>query len=100
MNRPIFSTVETPERLLNDLETSYDSWIVTVFNNEHNTYEEVIAVLMLATSCSLEEAHIETWEIDHLGKSVVHCAVQQECHDVARVIARIGIRVEVSSESL
>jgi len=39
-------------------------WIVIVFNNEVNTWEEVVSILMLATKCSLDEAEMETWEID------------------------------------
>lgn len=73
-------------------------WIVTVFDNEVNTYDEVIAILILATGCTYEEASIETWEIDHLGKSVVHCSSEEECKKVASVIAKIGIYVEVSQE--
>lgn len=73
-------------------------WIVTVFNNEFNTYDEVIMILMAATGCTIEEAAIETWEIDHLGKSVVHFGYADECRTVAAVISTIGIRVEVREE--
>lgn len=84
------------ERPLDDpLETSNGRWTVTVYNNETNTYEEVVAILIEATGCSVEEAFMETWEIDHLGLSVVHQARQDECELVARIIATIGIRVEV-----
>jgi hypothetical protein len=75
-----------------------DRWMVTVFNNEHNTYDEVIEVLMLATNCTEHEAYIETWEIDHLGRSNVHFAGEPECRDVAAIIGQIGIRVEVAPE--
>lgn len=71
-------------------------WIVTVYDNEHNTYEEVMMILMVATGCSGEEAYIETWEIDHLGKSVVHHAGEKECREIAELISKIGIQVEVS----
>jgi hypothetical protein len=74
-----------------------DLWVVTVFNNEHNTYEEVIHILIVATRCGLDEAEIETWEVDHLGKSVVHHADKNECEQVAAVIAQIGIEVRVSA---
>ena len=76
----------------------HESWIVVVFNNETNTWDEVVMILMIATHCTLEEAEIETWEIDRLGKSVVHCADQDECEAVAAVIRQIGIQVEVKSE--
>jgi ATP-dependent Clp protease adaptor protein ClpS len=72
------------------------SWMVTVYDNPTNTYEEVIGILILATHCDLEEAHIETWEIDHLGKSVVHLAGREECETVSEVISQIGIKVEVT----
>lgn len=91
------SIVERPSEEILDTGTG-DGWMVTVFNNEHNTYDEVMMILMIATQCDAEEAYIETWEIDHLGKSIVHRAGQQACQDVAAVISTIGIQVEVSQE--
>lgn len=73
-------------------------WIVTVYDNDYNTFSEVIAILILATGCTLEEAEMETWEIHNLGKSVVHHGAREVCERVAKVISRIGIRVEVSQE--
>lgn len=71
---------------------------MTVFNNEVNTYAQVIEILMRATGCGIDEAEIETWEIDHLGAAVVHHGGEEACRDAAVVIASIGIRVEVSEE--
>jgi ATP-dependent Clp protease adapter protein ClpS len=76
--------------------TGFGGWIVTVYNNDFNTWDEVIHILMSATSCPYEEAHMETWEIHHQGSSVVHQACEEECSKVAAVIATIGIRVEAS----
>lgn len=70
-------------------------WGVTVFNNDTNTYEEVIIVLMAATGCNSEEAYIEAWEIDHYGQCLVHRGSEEVCKAAAKVIAGIGIRVEV-----
>jgi ATP-dependent Clp protease adapter protein ClpS len=75
-----------------------DTWIVTVYDNDYNSIDQVILILMKATGCNLREAEIETWEIHHLGKSVVHHGEQDECQKVADVIAQIGIRVEVTEE--
>jgi len=69
--------------------------LVIVFNNDYNTFDEVIHILQKATGCSREEAEMETWEIDALGKSVVHHADREECERVAAIIATIGIRVAV-----
>jgi ATP-dependent Clp protease adapter protein ClpS len=75
-----------------------EHWIVTVFDNDINTVDEVLTILMIATQCSADEAYMETWEIHNLGKSVVHHGSEDECWDVARIVAQIGIRVEVSAE--
>lgn len=92
-------TVDLPEAFEVISGKGDRDWIVTVFNNETNTYEEVITILIVATGCTFEEAYIETWEIDHLGRSVVHHGDESECQRVAEVIRTIGIHVEVTQES-
>jgi ATP-dependent Clp protease adapter protein ClpS len=90
-------TIERPD--VDDGSTSTSgSWVVVVFNNNYNTYDEVITILIMATNCSLDEAEIETWEIDHLGKSVVHHGEKEECQQAAATISLIGIKVQVSQE--
>ncbi|MGV3615944.1 MAG: ATP-dependent Clp protease adaptor ClpS [Fimbriimonas sp.] len=89
--------IEKPE--VTDGDTKGGGYfVVTVFNNDHNTYDEVIAILISATACPLDEAEIEAWEIDHLGRSVVHHGSREECDTAAAVIRQIGIKVEVSEE--
>ncbi len=75
-----------------------DGYIVVVYDNSVNTYEQVIRVLVQATACGVEEAAIEAWEIDHLGKSVVHHGNFSECNRAAGIIRQIGIRVEVVTD--
>ena len=77
-------------------EVNDQSWLVTVYDNSVNTWDEVISILMIATHCDFDEAMIETWEIDNLGRSVVHASDREECEAVSEVIAQIGIRVEVT----
>jgi ATP-dependent Clp protease adapter protein ClpS len=92
-------TLDRPDILPGFLEGEpKGGWIVTVFDNDHNTVEEVIHILVVATGCAHEEASLETWEIHNLGKSVVHHGEKQECEQVAAVIAQIGIEVKVSLE--
>ena len=91
-------TIEAPDLRVHDAEQAEREWIVTVYNNDYNTYEEVIAILILATGCDHEEAIIETWEVDHLGRSVVHHGKESICQHAAEIISKIGIRVEVSQE--
>ena len=88
-----------PERTERENSTGGgDGYIVIVYNNEHNTYEQVTSILMQATGCTREEAEIETWEVDHLGQSVVHHGGQEECERVAAIIRTIGIHVEVRED--
>ncbi len=90
--------IERPE-LSQQEDTSQDQgWIVRVFNNDHNTWDEVIHILMLATHCTPDEAAIETWEIDKLGSSVVHHGREDECRQAGAIIATIGIHLEVVQE--
>lgn len=89
-------TIELPGLAPDSTGQESRGWMVTVYDNETNTYEQVITILMIATGCNAEEAYIEAWEIDHLGRSVVHLASEEECQRVAEIIATIGIQVEVA----
>lgn len=91
-------TIEAPAPFELEDGPGMGRWIVTVYNNDHNTWEEVITILMIATGCDLDEAMTETWEVDNLGRSVVHHGGEEECNQVAEIIAQIGIRVEVTEE--
>lgn len=95
---PISAEVGLPdqEEVVSDRNTSGgDGYLVIVYDNDKNTWDQVITILQKATGCTLEEAEIETWEVDNLGKSVVHHAGEEECNRVAGIIRTIGIRVEV-----
>ena len=78
--------------------TADDRWMVVIFNNDHNSFEDVILILMLATGCDIQEAKMETWEADHYGKAPVHFASQKECKRVAKIIEEVGVRTEVRPE--
>lgn len=92
----------TPEEILDDLNqpTQDPGWIVTIFDNDHNTYEQVIMILMVATGCDFEHAYVEAWEVDHYGTCVVHRASESECKDAASIIAQIGMKVEATPDPL
>ncbi|MCS6777133.1 MAG: ATP-dependent Clp protease adaptor ClpS [Chloroherpetonaceae bacterium] len=95
--KPVAPSLPDQKEHSDDIGTR-SHYIVVVYDNDYNTFDEVILILMKATACSLQEAQIETWEIHHLGKSVVHYGSKPECERVARVIRTIGIRVEVCEE--
>ena len=92
------TTVAPDRETIEDNRLDNDGFVVIVYDNDANTFEQVTMILQKATGCSLEEASIETWEVHHLGKSVVHHASRPECERVAGIVRTIGIRVEVVSE--
>jgi ATP-dependent Clp protease adaptor protein ClpS len=73
-------------------------WMVVIHNNDYNSFDEVVDVLMRATGCSGEEAAIETWEAHTYGKAPVHFSGRDECEIVAAMISSIGVRTEVRPE--
>ena len=54
--------------------------------------------LVIFSAIALDEARMETWEIDHLGKSVVHLGDRGECEEVAAIIGQIGLEVKVGAD--
>jgi len=89
-------TVLEPE--VNEGGTGTGRWMVIIYNNETNSFDEVIEILMRATGCDADEAAIETWEAHHYGKAPVHFASRPECDQVAGIIASVGVKTEVARE--
>lgn len=90
------------QTVLNPTEVESDArlgrWVVTIFNNDYNTVEEVVYILIKATGCSMEEAEIEMWEAHTFGQTGVHYDSRENCDDVARVIESIGVKTQVTPE--
>ena len=68
------SDTQTVERARPDLtdepvSDSTGDHIVIVFDNDHNTWDEVIGILQKATGCSLEEAANEVHRADALRQA-------------------------------
>lgn len=72
--------------------------MTVIYNNDTNTMDEVVEVLMRATGCGPEEAAIEMWEAHTYGKAPVHFSSREECETVAATISKVGIRTEVVPE--
>ena len=96
---PVPSTISRPSvERANKEQNTGAGFIVIVYDNDTNTYDQVIHILQVATACTHEEAYVEAWEVDNLGKSVVHHGGKEECERVTGIIRQIGIRVEVVEE--
>ena len=74
-------TLQAPETT--DGATRRGRWMTLIFNNERNSMDEVVDVLMRATGCDEDEAAIEAWEAHTYGKAPVHFAAREECGRVA-----------------
>lgn len=72
---------------------------VIVHNNDHNSFDEVIAILQKAVpGMGLMEAIGFTYEIHLSGAAVVFTGDVEEAETCARVIRSIGIRVTVEPD--
>jgi len=72
---------------------------VRIIDNDHNTYEEVIQITMIALAIDRHEAFAVAWEVDHRGHCVVAYAPRLEADEIADVIRIIGIEVQVNPVS-
>lgn len=86
---------------LEPIEAHTDSdtrWMVVIHNNDVTPFADVIDVLVAATGCTVEEAHIEAWEAHTYGRASVHFAERSDCEAIAEIIATIGVATEVLPE--
>ena len=76
-----------------DAEAVYE---VRIIDNDHNTYQEVMQITMLALGVEQEQGFAIAWEVDHLGSCVVAHAPKEEAEEIAGLIRTIGIDVQVN----
>jgi len=69
---------------------------VRVMDNDHNTYQQVMDITMLALDLTEEQAYAVAWEVDHKGSCVVAIGPRDEAESVASIIRTIGIEVQVN----
>ena len=89
-------TLQVPE--ISDGATGRGRWMTVIFDNDHNSMDEVVEVLIRATGCDEKEAEIEMWEAHTYGKTPVHFASREACEWAAETIGRIGVKTEVAPE--
>jgi hypothetical protein len=95
-SRPLTEPLISPG-ILRDIQEAGE-YVVVIHNNDHNSFDQVIAVLIHATECDIQEASLEAWEAHTFGAAKVHHAPQLECKHVARIISSIGVKTEVRRE--
>ncbi len=72
---------------------------VVVHNNDHNSFDEVIGILMRAVpGLDMVQAIGLTYEIHLTGAAVVFCGDVEQAEECARTIRAIGIKVTVEPD--
>lgn len=88
----------TLEQSLDSIEESNsDEYCIIVFNNNHNTFEEVIAILSIALKIDAARAEMYAWDIHLMGLSRVYYGSVDDCKTKAAIIGTIGVKTEVST---
>jgi ATP-dependent Clp protease adapter protein ClpS len=78
-----------------DSEDSAELYEVRIMDNDHNTYQQVMDITMLALDFGEDEAYAVAWEVDHRGSCVVAVGPFEQADSIATVIRTIGIEVRV-----
>lgn len=86
----------------NDDESPDDAQLyeVRIMDNDYNTYQEVMDIVMLALDMTDEQAFAVAWEVDNRGSCVVAHAPHDQAEAIAAIIRVIGIEVQVNAISL
>ena len=70
--------------------------IVTLFNDEQHSYEQVTNQVMLATKCSEREAFKIAYLVDHKGSAIVFRGELDDCIRVSSILEKIGLKTTIS----
>ena len=89
------SSITLPNPIDSTKDYKSDEYCIVVYDNDVNTFQEVIAILCLALQIDENRAEIHAWDIHLLGSSRVHYGSSTDCQDRAEIISKIGIRAEV-----
>ena len=70
-------------------------WMVILFNDDYHAFDEVIAQVQKATSCSPGEAFQITYAAHSNGQAVAYVGDKPQCEQVAKVLREIDLHVEL-----
>ncbi|MFC1746491.1 ATP-dependent Clp protease adaptor ClpS [Candidatus Riflebacteria bacterium] len=68
---------------------------ITIFDNDINSYAEVIETCMLVLNINMEEAFNIAYTIDTQGKYAMQVGGKNKANDIAKRIGKIGIKIKV-----
>lgn len=70
-------------------------WVTILWNCDCHTFEQVARQLMKAIACSYDDGMAIAGRVHNDGKAVVRVGARTECERVGRILAEIGLRVNV-----
>ncbi len=68
---------------------------VILYNDDWHTFDEVIAQLIAATSCSYDEARSKAFEVHVKGKAIVYNGEFKDCLRVSSVLEEIALHTQI-----
>src|SRR5262245_12349090 len=74
-----------------------EPWMVILFNDDHHTFDEVIAQVQKATGCGPGEAFQITYAAHSHGQAVAYVGERPACEQVAKVLREIDLHVEIEA---
>ena len=80
---------------LEEISLVSEEFVVTIYNDENHSFDQVIMVVSGALDCSREEARRIANIIDKLGRTVVFKGHYAECQSIAKQINSIGLFVRI-----
>ncbi len=72
-----------------------DEYCIIVYNNDVNTFDEVISILCKTLQIDQFRAEMYAWDIHLLGLARVYYGSSTDCENRAAIIGRIGLQTEV-----
>lgn len=91
------SSITLPNPVDVNEDCGSDEYCIIVYNNDTNTFVDVIMILCVALQIDQQRAELHAWDIHLLGSSRVYYGSSTDCESRASIINKIGIRTEVCS---
>lgn len=89
------STTVLPNPVDEIEDSASGDYCIVVYNNETNSFAEVIMILAIALNIDTERAELHAWDIHLRGSADVYFSSEEDCESRAKIISSIGIKTEV-----
>lgn len=84
-----------PEIEIEESTTIDTEYRVFLYNDDHHTFDEVIAQLIKAINCSFEKARAYAFEVHVKGKAMVFSGSIESCIKVSSILEEIALHTQI-----